>query len=132
MLTMTDVHTRLDEVRTKTGAALRAAESDDGASVVLVAVVREFDGKAGKASQNAAESEARRTTPSSSWNRPGTAPRPRPRRTRGSAVRRARRCSRPTSRSASSRPRSDLTFRRARGAAPACPAGPSLRICGAL
>jgi ribosomal protein S12 methylthiotransferase accessory factor YcaO len=49
---------RLDEVRTTTTTALRAAESDGGASVVLVAVVREFDSKAAKCSAAAAEGEA--------------------------------------------------------------------------
>ena len=46
---MIDVMSELDAVKTKTGAALRAAEADPDASVVLVAVVREFDQKAAKA-----------------------------------------------------------------------------------
>ncbi|MFC5948796.1 hypothetical protein ACFQH9_10965 [Pseudonocardia lutea] len=58
MLTMTDIQTRLGECREKSGAALRAAEADTGASVVLLAVVREFDSKAAKAGRLAAESDA--------------------------------------------------------------------------
>ncbi|MGD9527004.1 hypothetical protein [Pseudonocardia sp.] len=46
---MIDVMSELDAVKTRTGAALRAAEADPDASVVLVAVVREFDQKAAKA-----------------------------------------------------------------------------------
>ena len=46
---MIDVLPRLDDVKQKTTGALRAAEADSGASVVLVAVVREFDSKADKA-----------------------------------------------------------------------------------
>lgn len=38
----------LGDVKVKTAEALRAAEADPGASVVLVAVVREFDSKATK------------------------------------------------------------------------------------
>jgi hypothetical protein len=50
---MIDVLSRLGEVKLKTAAALRAAEADPGASVVLVAVVREFDSKADKSSGHA-------------------------------------------------------------------------------
>ena len=53
MLATTDIRTRLDEVRTKIGEALRAVEGDDGASVVTVAVVREFDSKGAKADRAA-------------------------------------------------------------------------------
>ncbi len=49
---MIDVGSRLDEVKAKTADALRAAEADSGASVVLVAVVREFDSKADKSGRN--------------------------------------------------------------------------------
>lgn len=49
---MIDVMTGLSEVKAKTADALRAAEADSGASVVLVAVVREFDSKADKATRN--------------------------------------------------------------------------------
>src|SRR4051812_23715908 len=49
MLEVLDVMTRLGEVKNKTAAALRATEADDAASVVTVAVVREFDSKADKA-----------------------------------------------------------------------------------
>jgi hypothetical protein len=48
----TDVLARLGEVKLKTAEALRAAETDVGASVVLVAVVREFDHKADKATMS--------------------------------------------------------------------------------
>ncbi|GLZ49825.1 hypothetical protein Acsp06_60100 [Actinomycetospora sp. NBRC 106375] len=46
---MIDVLSRLDEVKQKTAAALTAVTEDSGASPVLVAVVREFDAKAAKA-----------------------------------------------------------------------------------
>jgi hypothetical protein len=49
MLEVLDVMTRLGEVKNRTAAALRACEADDAASVVTVAVVREFDSKADKA-----------------------------------------------------------------------------------
>jgi hypothetical protein len=49
MLEVLDVMTRLGEVKNKTAAALRATEADAAASVVTVAVVREFDSKAAKA-----------------------------------------------------------------------------------
>jgi hypothetical protein len=49
MLETLDVMTRLAEVKNKTAAALRATEADAAASVVTVAVVREFDAKADKA-----------------------------------------------------------------------------------
>lgn len=45
---MTDLMTGLGDVKTKTAAALAATEADTGASVVTVAVVREFDSKAQK------------------------------------------------------------------------------------
>ena len=51
MLDVLDVMTRLGEVKNKTAAALRATEADTGASVVTVAVVREFDKKADKANR---------------------------------------------------------------------------------
>ena len=58
MLTI-DVMTRLDDVKAKTAEALRAAEADQGASVVLVAVVKEFDSKTDKAiGQSVGESAA--------------------------------------------------------------------------
>lgn len=47
---MTDRTTGLDDVRTRTAEALTATEADPGASVVTVAVVREFDSKAAKGS----------------------------------------------------------------------------------
>jgi hypothetical protein len=50
---MIDVLTRLGEVKVRTADALRAAEADPGASVVLVAVVREFDSKADKSNLHA-------------------------------------------------------------------------------
>jgi hypothetical protein len=56
--TMIDVMTRLGEVKVKTAEALRAAEADERASVVLVAVVREFDSKADKANRQAAGGDA--------------------------------------------------------------------------
>ncbi|HEV7469480.1 MAG TPA: hypothetical protein VGO23_06810 [Pseudonocardia sp.] len=60
MLALTDMKTRLDDVKTKTSDALRASESDQGASAVLVAVVREFDSKADKADRVVADTgEAR-------------------------------------------------------------------------
>jgi hypothetical protein len=51
--TMIDVMSRLGEVKVKTAGALRASEADERASVVLVAVVREFDSKADKANRQA-------------------------------------------------------------------------------
>jgi hypothetical protein len=57
---MIDVLARLDEVKLKTAAALSAAEADPGASVVLVAVVREFDKKADKANGHADSDAAAR------------------------------------------------------------------------
>lgn len=51
MLDVLDVMTRLGEVKNKTAEALRATEADTGASVVTVAVVREFDKKADKANR---------------------------------------------------------------------------------
>ena len=50
---MIDVLTRLGEVKQRTSEALSAAEADPGASVVLVAVVREFDSKADKSNTHA-------------------------------------------------------------------------------
>ena len=60
MLTMPAIASRLDDVKVKTAEALRAAEADRGASVVLVAVVREFDSKAGKATRNSQDDGAAR------------------------------------------------------------------------
>lgn len=57
---MTSVMTRLGEVKLKTADALRAAEGDGGASVVLVAVVREFDKKADKANRQSGGQSAER------------------------------------------------------------------------
>jgi hypothetical protein len=51
MLDLLDVMTRLGEVKNKTAEALRATEADTGASLVTVAVVREFDSKADKANR---------------------------------------------------------------------------------
>ena len=51
MLDVLDVMTRLGEVKNMTAEALRATEADTGASVVTVAVVREFDKKADKANR---------------------------------------------------------------------------------
>lgn len=48
MLATSDIQTRLREVKAKTAAALQIAEADAGASIVLVAVVREFDRKTDK------------------------------------------------------------------------------------
>ena len=57
---MIDVMTRLQDVKTRTAGALSTAEADTGASVVLVAVVREFDSKADKANrQSGSEGTAR-------------------------------------------------------------------------
>ena len=57
---MVDVMSRLDEVKAKTTDALRTAEADPGASVVLVAVVREFDKKADKSKATSAPAAAAR------------------------------------------------------------------------
>ena len=46
MLAVTDIVTRLAEVKAKSAGALSACEAEPDASVVLVAVVREFDNKA--------------------------------------------------------------------------------------
>jgi hypothetical protein len=46
---MSDLTTTLQDVQDKAATALEAAERDEKASPVLVAVVREFAGKAGKA-----------------------------------------------------------------------------------
>lgn len=46
---MSDALTTLHDVQNKTAAALAAAERDDKASPVLVAVIRQFADKAGKA-----------------------------------------------------------------------------------
>ena len=51
---MTDLMTGPDDVQTRTAKALEPTEADPGASVVTVAVVREFDDKAARG--------ARRTT----------------------------------------------------------------------
>jgi hypothetical protein len=56
--TTTDIAARLADVRTKVSAAVEAVEDDPGASPVLVAVVREFDAKLGKAEARAADSTA--------------------------------------------------------------------------
>jgi hypothetical protein len=46
---MVDIMSRLHEVKQKTASAVSAVDGDGGASPVLVAVVREFDEKAAKA-----------------------------------------------------------------------------------
>ena len=46
---MTDIRNRLADVRTRVTAAVGAVADDRGASPVLVAVVREFDTKLGRA-----------------------------------------------------------------------------------
>ena len=46
---MADLVSELEAVQAKVSGALQAAEHDDGASAALVAVVREFAAKAGKA-----------------------------------------------------------------------------------
>jgi hypothetical protein len=56
---MIDMMARLGEVKVKTAEALRASEADEGASVVLVAVVKEFDSKADKANRQADDGSAR-------------------------------------------------------------------------
>jgi hypothetical protein len=48
---MPQVQDQLEAVASKTAAALQAVDADGGASPVLVAVVREFDGKAAKATK---------------------------------------------------------------------------------
>lgn len=48
---MIDPIAGLADVKIKTSEALKASEADDRASVVLVAVVREFDSKADKANR---------------------------------------------------------------------------------
>ena len=48
MLATTAIRSRLGEVRTKIDSALRDVENDAGASVVTVAVVKEFASKAAK------------------------------------------------------------------------------------
>jgi hypothetical protein len=60
MLTMTDVAARLRDVKEKTTEALTASEADRQASVVLVAVVREFDSKTDKAIRQAGDEGAAR------------------------------------------------------------------------
>jgi hypothetical protein len=60
MLTMPDIAARLGDVKEKTTAALQASTADDGASAVLVAVVREFDSKTDKAMRNAGTDESAR------------------------------------------------------------------------
>lgn len=50
---MIDLMARLGDVKVKTVEALRASAADRGVSVVLVAVVREFDSKAEKANRQA-------------------------------------------------------------------------------
>jgi hypothetical protein len=60
MLATIDIRARLTEVKDKTAAALGATEADAGASVVTIAVVREFDSKAGKAGRHADDAGAAR------------------------------------------------------------------------
>jgi hypothetical protein len=48
---MADLVSELEAVKSKVTDALRVAEQDDGASTVLVAVVREFAAKADKAAR---------------------------------------------------------------------------------
>jgi hypothetical protein len=60
MLATIDIRTRLTDVKDKTAAALSASEADAGASVVTIAVVREFDSKAGKAGHHADDAGAAR------------------------------------------------------------------------
>src|SRR4051794_36670551 len=60
MLTTTDVASRLGDVKEKTTAALQASEADRGASVVLVAVMREFDSKTDKAMRSASDDASAR------------------------------------------------------------------------
>jgi hypothetical protein len=55
---MVDIMSRLDDVKQKTASALAATDGDAGASPVLVAVVREFDAKATKAT-SASNGQAR-------------------------------------------------------------------------
>jgi hypothetical protein len=59
MLATTDIITRLGEVKAKSAAALSACTAEADASVVLVAVVREFDNKADKATAQADDGAAR-------------------------------------------------------------------------
>ena len=103
---MIDVTTRLGEVKQKSAGALRAAEDDGGASVVLLAVVREFDSKADKAVATTGGDGAARdavieleqaadSAKAAAEADPGLGSRP------------ATPCWTPTWRSASSRPRSD-------------------------
>jgi hypothetical protein len=56
---MVDVLTRLGDVKLKIADALRATEADNGASVVLTAVVREFDRKGDKANRASGETAER-------------------------------------------------------------------------
>lgn len=58
MLATTDIRARLDECRARTADAMRDTEGDRGASVVTVAVVREFLDKAEKAG-HASDEQAR-------------------------------------------------------------------------
>jgi len=57
---MVDVMTRLGDVKSLTRQALQASEADGQASVVLVAVVREFDSKADKANRESGGASAER------------------------------------------------------------------------
>ena len=57
---MSAVMTRLGDVKAKTKEALRAAQADANASVVLVAVVKEFDDKADKANRQTGGESAER------------------------------------------------------------------------
>jgi hypothetical protein len=96
---MIDMMARLGEVKAKTAEALRASEADEGASVVLVAVVREFDSKADKANRQASGDDSARDAVIE-LEQPVTAPKRRPRPTPTSASQPERRCSTRTSPSA--------------------------------
>ena len=52
---MTDIQSRLADVRTMVTAAVKAVADDGGASPVLVAVVGEFDTKLGRAESRLAD-----------------------------------------------------------------------------
>ncbi|MGQ0481641.1 MAG: hypothetical protein ACT4O0_11530 [Pseudonocardia sp.] len=60
MLATIDIRTRLSEVKDKSAAALSATTADASASVVTVAVVREFDTKAAKAGEHTEDAGAAR------------------------------------------------------------------------
>ena len=88
-----------DEVVEKISDAARRVETDEGASPVLVAVVREFQVKLAKAQKQSSEALPIVTT-SWSWNRPAIAQRLPPKPTRECRATRANRWSRRTSQSA--------------------------------